>query len=124
MKPEKDFLIHDLLEDDLTEIHRSATLRAGGRILRHKRWRRAVLRALPVVVAVIVVATFALRTRAPVVHPVVSSVSPQSAVVHHLTDDQLLALFPNTPVGLATVAGHKVLIFPRAADREKFVGSF
>jgi hypothetical protein len=123
MKPEKHFLIRDLLDDNLADMHRSATLHAGGRILRHKRWRRAALRSLPAA-ALIMVAALVFRLQSPAPHRVVSSVSPQAAVVHHLTDDQLLALFPNTPVGLATVAGRKVLIFPRQADRERFIGSF
>lgn len=123
MKLEKQFLIHDLLDDSLAETQRDATLRAGSRILRHKRWRRAALRALPVL-AVIVIGVLALRIPTPPRQMVRSPVLTQAPAVHHLTDDQLLALFPNTPVGLATVAGRKVLIFPRAADREKYVGSF
>jgi hypothetical protein len=51
------------------------------------------------------------------VSQVVSTQQPQS-----LTDDELLALFPNTPVGLATLAdGKKRLIFPRSGDEQKFV---
>ena len=38
------------------------------------------------------------------------------------TNDQLLALFPDTPVGLAKLPnGKKLLIFPRAGDEQKFV---
>jgi hypothetical protein len=44
--------------------------------------------------------------------------------VNYLSDDQLLALFPNIPVGVATVGGKKVLIFPRPGDNERFVGRF
>jgi len=41
---------------------------------------------------------------------------------HSLTDDELLALFPNTPVGLATLPdGKKLLIFPRPGDEKRFV---
>jgi len=39
-----------------------------------------------------------------------------------LTDQQLLALFPNIPVGLATLRdGRKVLIFPRPADEARYM---
>jgi len=39
-----------------------------------------------------------------------------------LTDAELLALFPNTPVGLATLPnGKKLLIFPRPGDQARFV---
>jgi hypothetical protein len=41
---------------------------------------------------------------------------------HSLTDDELLALFPDTPVGLATLPdGKKLLIFPRPGDEKRFV---
>jgi hypothetical protein len=47
----------------------------------------------------------------------VASIQPRS-----LTDDELLALFPNTPVGLATLPdGKKLLIFPRPGDEKRFV---
>jgi hypothetical protein len=39
-----------------------------------------------------------------------------------LSDEELLALFPDTPVGLATMAdGKKRLVFPRPEDEAKFV---
>ncbi len=42
--------------------------------------------------------------------------------VGSLTDDELLALFPNTPVGLATLSnGKKRLIFPRPGDEARFI---
>ncbi len=47
-----------------------------------------------------------------------------AAAGRSLTDEQLLAMFPNTPVGLAKVNGRKVLIFPRAADQARYVGKF
>src|SRR5258707_11870134 len=40
MKPEKQSLIHDLL-DEQRDRRREATLLAGGRILRRRHWRRA-----------------------------------------------------------------------------------
>jgi hypothetical protein len=51
--------------------------------------------------------------------PAKSVASTQS---HSLTDDKLLALFPNTPAGLATLPdGKKLLIFPRPGDEKRFV---
>lgn len=39
-----------------------------------------------------------------------------------LTDEQLLSLFPNTPVGIATLSnGKKLFLFPRAADEVRYV---
>jgi hypothetical protein len=47
---------------------------------------------------------------------------PQPAQVQYLTDDQLLAYFPNTPIGLIKTAnGRKSLIFPHPGDEEKFI---
>ena len=38
-----------------------------------------------------------------------------------LTDNELLSLFPNTPVGLVTLLnGKKLLIFPRPEDERRF----
>jgi hypothetical protein len=48
----------------------------------------------------------------------VASPSPE---VRFLSDDELLDLFPGTPVGLATVGGKKWLIFPRSGDEARFV---
>jgi len=39
-----------------------------------------------------------------------------------MTDDELLALFPDTPVGLIQTAdSRKRLIFPQPGDEEKFI---
>ncbi len=39
-----------------------------------------------------------------------------------LTDQELLALFPDTPIALATLEnGKKRLIFPRAADEKRLI---
>jgi hypothetical protein len=122
MKPEKHQLISDLLNDTLEENRRAATLLAGGRLLRHKRWRRAVTQSFAVA-AVATLAAISLHRAAP--HPhTFSATRPSKPAVDYLTDDQLLALFPNTPVGLATIGDKKVLIFPRLGDQERFVGRF
>jgi hypothetical protein len=123
MKPEKHFLIDDLLDDYQATARRDATLLAAGRVLRHKRWRRTGARAMALV-AVVALAALAIQTRSHRPPPILSSVPVPPATVRHLTDDQLLALFPNTPVGLATVDGRKVLVFPRPADQARFVGKF
>ena len=123
MKPEKHFLIRDLLDDPDGEARRAATLVAGRRVLRHKRWRRAAARGLAVVAVVALAGVFLRHRQAPGPGPI--SVAPAPApAVRYLTDDQLLAMFPNTPVGLATVGGRKVLVFPRPSDQEQFVGRF
>ena len=120
MKPEK----RVLLEDVLGETRREATLVAGRRILRRRRWKRAAARS-SALLAVLVLAALVIHQPRPV--PVVAKTVPAqpsspAVRVQYLTDDELLALFPNTPVGLIQTAdGRKRLIFPRPGDEEKFI---
>ncbi len=117
MKPEK----QNLFDDVLGEARREATLLAGGKILRRRRFKRAAARSL-VVLAVATLAVVAIHQKRPA--PVVAKSSPPPARVHvqYLTDEELLALFPNTPVGLINTAdGRKRLIFPHPGDEEKFI---
>ena len=54
--------------------------------------------------------------------PAPAAPSPSMQQVHRLSDDELLALFPNTPVGLVTLKnGRKQLIFPRPGDEKRFI---
>jgi hypothetical protein len=92
-------------------------------VLRHKRWRRAATRGLALV-AVVGVAVMSLHLRTRQQPPTMAAVAQPAAKVNYLTDDQLLALFPNTPVALATVGDRKVLIFPRPGDQERFVARY
>jgi hypothetical protein len=125
MKPDQRHLIHDLLDGE-RDARREATLLAGGRILRRRRQLRVAARGL-FFLAVLVVAGFWFARTNPhqtIAHapmqvdaPVASTQQPQA-----MTDDELLALFPNTPVGLATLAdGRKRLIFPHPGDEQRFV---
>lgn len=125
MKPEKRQLIRDLL-DDQHEALREATLLAGGRILRWRRRRRLAFQGFAAA-ALFVLATFTFQRLVPRQPPILSSVpAPPApappAPVQSLTDAQLLALFPDTPVGLITLSdGRKRLIFPRPGDEERFI---
>ena len=122
MKPEKQQLIQDLLD---SESRRDATLLAGGRILRRRRYWRAATRGL----ALALVATVAFwsleqkKSQPPFVQASLHTGKPvASPQPRSLTDDELLALFPKTPVGLATLPdGKKLLIFPRPGDEKRFV---
>ena len=122
MKPEKQQLIQDLLDD---ESHRDATLLAGGRILRRRRHWRAATRGL-VLALVVTAAVLSLEQKQSRPSSVQTSSSPAKPVAstqpRSLTDAELLALFPNTPVGLATLPdGKKLLLFPRPGDEKRFV---
>ena len=122
MKPEKQQLIQDLLDD---ESRRDATLLAGGRILRRRRHWRAATRGL-VLALVVTAMVLSLEQKKSRPSSVQTSSSPAKPVAstqpRSLTDAELLALFPNTPVGLATLPdGKKLLLFPRPGDEKRFV---
>jgi hypothetical protein len=122
MKPEKQQLIHDLLDD---ESRREITLLAGTKILRRRRhwrvaWRTFAVMALAAATVLFVKQNRQQRTLAQISPPKAKPAAPLQA--QSLTDEQLLALFPNTPVGLATLPnGKKLLIFPRPGDAAKFI---
>jgi len=120
MKPEKQHLLHDLL-DEQRDARRDSTLQAGGRILRRRRWRRAAVQSFSAIV-LLALAVFSLE-RMTVPRPAVLTAVPvQPDTIQSLTDAELLALFPDTPVGLVTLEnGRKRLIFPRPGDEERFI---
>ena len=121
MKPEKQQLIQDLLGD---ESRREATLLAGGRILRRRRhWRTATRGLALALVATTVVWSLEQKKSPPSVQASLPTVKPvASTQPRSLTDAELLALCPNTPVGLATLPdGKKLLLFPRPGDEKRFV---
>ena len=75
---------------------------------------------------VALVAVFVLKEEMPPPAPMGMAAATGKAEpvtrVQELSDDELLALFPNTPVALAPLAnGKKWLIFPRPGDEQKFV---
>lgn len=124
MKSEKQQLIHELLDGE-RDARREATLLAGARILRRRRHWRAATRGLAFVLVLAGAGLWFEWTNSPKTSfqtPTRAAASPTPAQPQALTDDQLLALFPDTPVALATLPdGKKLLIFPRAADEQKFV---
>jgi len=120
MKPEKRHLMLDLMDEEQA-ARREATFLAGGRILRRRRWRRVALRSFAVA-AVLGAVVFSIQKPAPPRVRVIASVPEVPAQPKSLTDEELLALFPETPVALASLEnGKKRLIFPRAGDEAKFV---
>ena len=123
MKPEKQNLIRDLLNED---SGRETMLLAGGQILRRRRQWRTVKRGVCglAVVALAVILVLKKETPQPAALQV-AGVAPKAAPVakaQALTDDELLGLFPDTPVALASLPdGKKRLIFPRPGDEQKFI---
>ena len=128
MKPEHHHLLHDLLDGNDALVHRDAVLHAGHRVLRRRRHMRYLTRTLMatacVGLAVLAVSRItAPRPPAPAAGPTLAATQPAPAVprVQELTDDELLALFPGTPVGLVKVNGKQRLIFPRPGDEARFI---
>ncbi len=122
MKPEKQQLIHDLLGDD---ENRGPTLLAGSLILRRRRHWRVGSRVLAFVLLPALAGLWFERTYSPkpqIQTPAQAAVPPPPSQPQAYTDEQLLALFPNTPVGLVTLPdGRKRLIFPHPGDEQKFL---
>jgi len=123
MKPEKQQLLRDLLRDESSE---AATLLAGAHILRRRRQQRVAGRAAGVLLLLGVAGFLFVRldsARQSVESPTVVSTAPnEPGGPRALSDDELLALFPNTPVALATLSdGKKRLIFPRPGDESRYV---
>ena len=121
MKPENRRLLHDVLDEE-RNLRREATLLAGGRILRRRRWRRVAFQAVATVTFLALATVSFQRLLAP--RPTTEAVVPSALATpaQSLTDAELLALFPDTPVGLATLEnGRKQLIFPRPGDEERYI---
>ena len=126
MKPEKQQLLDDLLG---AKTRSEITLAAGCRILRRRRYLLIARRSFGVFL-LLVAGSFEFRReymshhQAPKI--LAARVRTSSPVpMKSLTDDELLGLFPNTPVGLATLSnGKKLLVFPRPRDEAKYVGRF
>jgi len=122
MKREKQQLIQDLVGGD---EFRATTLLAGSRMLRRRRHWRMASRGMAVGLVLTVAAIWFERTNASrhSASMLAQAATPRApAQFKAITDDQLLALFPDTPVGLVTLPdGHKRLVFPRAGDEQKFL---
>jgi hypothetical protein len=121
MKPEKQQLLDELCNGSGGH-RREETLRAGTVILRRRRWKRAAAQGAGAALAVVLGGMLAERTlmQQPVTTaPAIAQAAPPK--VKYLTDEELLAMFPDTPVGLAKVGDSKRLIFLNPADEKRYV---
>jgi len=121
MRTNQERLIHDLLDD---ETRRNAHLLAGVRVLRRRRYWRAARHcaALAIILGAAGLWLEQARSRRAPLQASVPPPAPVQARQQSLSDDQLLDLFPDTPVILATLSdGTMRLIFPRPEDEERFL---
>ena len=112
MKPEHHHLLHDLLASGDRAAQRDAVLNATYPVLRRKRHMRYLTRTLPVaafagLAALAITKMGAPGSRSSGARSKLAATPSPPAVSHVqvITDDELLALFPGTPVGLAKVNG-------------------
>jgi hypothetical protein len=123
MKPEKEQLLGDLWPED---SGREVTLRQGSVILRRRRLLRRMGQGLAVVSVVALALIGIQQGRRPETKgPEPAAAAPQPRQARILTDDQLLALFPDASVGLIKLHdGSERLVFLRPEDEERYVTSF
>ena len=128
MKPEHHHLLRDLLDGDDDAAQRDAVLNASYRVLRRRRHVGYLTRTLAVVAFAGLAALAISRMSMPGSRP--SRAGPKLAatqplrVVSHvqvITDDELLELFPGTPVGLAKINGKQRLIFQRPGEEARLI---
>jgi hypothetical protein len=117
VRSEKQRLLRDVM-DEGSLARRDAALMAGARILRRRRWRRVGVRGFAAMALVVAAALLVVRPGSRRAVPVAVA---KPDTVHYLTDDELLALFPNTPVALAKVGDRKRLIFLNPADAKHYL---
>lgn len=120
MKPEKQHLLDELRNGGGGQ-QREETLRAGAVILRRRRWKRAAAQGTAAAMAVILGGMLAERTltQQPTTAPAIAQVAAPK--LKYLTDEELLAMFPDAPVGLAKAGESKRLIFLNPADEKRYV---
>jgi hypothetical protein len=124
MQPEKRNLLDSVLSEPGAAARREAVLRMGGRIMRRRRAVRFASRTLGAMAVMMLAALVMWHRNVPqktaLAKPEKSV--PASPQVEYLTDDQLLALFHDVPVGLIKLPdGKKRLIFLRPGDEAKYI---
>jgi hypothetical protein len=123
MKSEKRNFIETLIDEEEVARREAILLRAG-RILRQRRWRRVAWQGFAGIAALALAVFFFQKMATPRPRVLIAVAVPQERT-GGLTDAELLALFPKTPVGLITLEnGKKRLIFPRLGDEERFMARY
>jgi hypothetical protein len=113
MKPsDQDRLLREIFSDATVDHVRETSLARGIGALRGRRRRRTVLASAAASLAVTASLVVALRHHDPVAStPPILVPRPIVSPVATITDEQLLALFPNRSVALVGVPGEQRLLF-------------
>jgi hypothetical protein len=120
-RADQDRLLREILSDDPAEFRRASLENSLAALRRRRRQRRAagvglaacavvagLLLALPQVRRDSTIAVAQFKRPAPADSAPPADAAPAIKV---LNDDELLALFPNRPVGLIGSPGHQTLVF-------------
>ncbi|HOX59089.1 MAG TPA: hypothetical protein P5205_11155 [Candidatus Paceibacterota bacterium] len=121
MKPEHHQLLHDLMDGADPAAQRDTVLAAGQRVLRRKRHLRHLTHTLAVTAFVGLAVLVISGLNVPRQPAVATRPASPGSYGQEITDDELLALFPGTPVGLVKIKGKQRLIFPRPDDEARFI---
>jgi hypothetical protein len=117
---EKESFLSEILADDRLADLREDSLLKGIVLLRRQRRRRLILQtSLASALICLLLFSIAQRPTSPPLQSNLLSARPVPAqpstkavtAVKHLTDDELLALFPNRSVALIGEPGHQQLVF-------------
>jgi hypothetical protein len=109
---DQDQLWREVFADEALAAVRAATLKAGMGAARARRRRRIVASAGLGSVSLVLILAAILRPERPAVRAAPVAVSPpETSSVKFISDQQLLALFPNRPVALIGPAGARKLVF-------------
>lgn len=115
-------LLNELLTGQEVAEFRGASLREALTVLHRTRRRRKVLRraalaALPVLLVVVAVISKSMNSSSPdlavVNPPAIASAAEQArpSSIQFISDEELLALFPNQPLALVGPEGQQELVF-------------
>lgn len=126
MKTPNDYpLLNEILADEKLSALRRASLDAALPALRRARWQRRVVRAALVCLPLLLAGAFGGRQFAGVppvkreIQVAVKAASPSAveppSKVKIISDEELLALFPNRAVAIIGKPGHQKFVFLSAA---------
>ena len=123
MKPTVDSLLEEVVVDEASDSFREETLRTSLFVLRRRRHRKALVRrslmfVIPFMVITGAVSIYRLSLESEIA-PIVAINAPEvstsgtitATTIQVISDQELLALFPNRAIALIGENGHQTLVF-------------